>query len=103
VDKMMKLGALEEARRLWERQLDDTLPVMRAHGMPGFADHFAGRAPLADAIDRCKRDTRRYAKRQMTWIAHQFTLWPRVPSEALDVRTRVILDLHAEATGQSEL
>ncbi len=96
VDKMMKLGALEEARRLWERRLDDSLPAMRAHGMPGFADHFAGRVLLADAIDRCKRDTRRYAKRQMTWIAHQFTLWPRIPSEALDVRRRVIMDLHAE-------
>lgn len=97
VDKMMKLGALEEARRLWERKLDDTLPVMRAHGMPGFSDYFAGRASLADAIERCKRDTRRYAKRQMTWVAHQFTLWPRVPSEALDVRTRVVADLWAEA------
>ena len=52
---------------------------------------------LADAVERCKRDTRRYAKRQMTWIAHQFTLWPRIPSEALEVRTRVVMDLHAEA------
>ncbi|HOZ29153.1 MAG TPA: tRNA (adenosine(37)-N6)-dimethylallyltransferase MiaA [Hyphomonadaceae bacterium] len=97
VDKMMKLGALEEARRLWARQLDSELPAMRAHGMPGFADHFAGRMSLPDAIERCKRDTRRYAKRQMTWIAHQFTLWPRIPSLALDIRTRVIADLHAEA------
>lgn len=96
VDKMMKLGALEEARRLWARQLDPELPAMRAHGMPGFADHFAGRASLADAIERCKRDTRRYAKRQMTWIAHQFTLWPRIPSTAQDVRTRVIADLWGE-------
>jgi tRNA dimethylallyltransferase len=102
VDKMMKLGALEEARRLWDRHLDDTLPVMRAHGMPGFSDQFAGRASLADAIDRCKRDTRRYAKRQMTWIAHQFTLWPRIPSEALEVRTRVIMDLHTEAQNRGE-
>ncbi len=97
VDKMMKLGALEEARRLWARQLDSELPAMRAHGMPGFSDHFAGRMSLPDAIERCKRDTRRYAKRQMTWIAHQFTLWPRIPSLALDIRTRVIADLHAEA------
>jgi len=96
VDKMMKLGALEEARRLWARQLDPELPAMRAHGMPGFADHFAGRASLADAIERCKRDTRRYAKRQMTWIAHQFTLWPRIPSTAQDVRARVIADLWSE-------
>ena len=96
VDKMMKFGALDEARRLWSRQLDSELPAMRAHGMPGFADHFAGRASLADAIERCKRDTRRYAKRQMTWIAHQFTLWPRIPSLAVEVRTRVIADLWAE-------
>ncbi len=97
VDTMMKQGALEEARRLWDRKLDSELPAMRAHGMPGFADHFAGRIPLTDAIERCKRDTRRYAKRQMTWIAHQFTLWPRIPSQSLDVRARTIVDLHAEA------
>ena len=102
VDKMMKLGALEEARRLWQRQLDAELPAMRAHGMPGFADHFAGRSSLADAIDRCKRDTRRYAKRQMTWITHQFTHWPRVPSQDVDVRTRVIADMQAEAQNRGE-
>ena len=99
VDLMMKHGALDEARRLWERKLDDALPAMRAHGMPGFSDYFAGRMSLVDAVDRCKRDTRRYAKRQMTWIAHQFTLWPRIPSEAPDVRTRVASDIWAEIQG----
>ncbi len=102
VEKMMKLGALEEARRLWERKLDSELPAMRAHGMPGFADHFAGRSSLADAVERCKRDTRRYAKRQMTWIAHQFTTWPRVPSETLDVRARVIADIYGDAVSAAE-
>lgn len=97
VDIMMRNGALEEARRLWERRLDTALPAMRAHGMPGFCDYFEGRASLADATDRCKRDTRRYAKRQMTWIAHQFTLWPRIPAAAVDLRTRVISDIWAEA------
>jgi tRNA dimethylallyltransferase len=94
VDAMMKLGALEEARRLWDRKLDPELPAMRAHGMPGFSDYFAGRASLEEAVERCKRDTRRYAKRQMTWIAHQFTDWPRVPSEALEVRARVIAEIY---------
>ncbi len=97
VDQMMRAGALDEARRLWERKLDSAAPVMRAHGMPGFSDHFEGRMTLAEAVERCKRDTRRYAKRQMTWIAHQFTLWPRVPSIANDLRTRVIADIWAEA------
>jgi len=96
VDTMVRGGVLDEARALFERRLDPSLPAMRAHGMPGFCDHFEGRASLADAIERCKRDTRRYAKRQMTWIAHQFTLWPRIPSQDLTVRTRVISDIWAE-------
>lgn len=97
VDTMMRHGALDEARRLWERRLDSSVPAMRAHGMPGFCDYFEGRSSLTDATERCKRDTRRYAKRQMTWIAHQFTQWPRIPSESNDLRTRVISDIWAEA------
>jgi tRNA dimethylallyltransferase len=96
VDRMMKTGALEEARALWARKLDRELPAMRAHGMPGFSDYFDGLASLEDAVERCKRDTRRYAKRQMTWIAHQFTLWPRVPSEDLDTRARVIMAMYRD-------
>jgi tRNA dimethylallyltransferase len=97
VDAMLKAGALDEARRLWARGLGRDMPAMRAHGMPGFSDHFDGRASLAAAVERCKRDTRRYAKRQFTWIAHQFTLWTRVPSERLDVRARVIAAMWTEA------
>jgi tRNA dimethylallyltransferase len=94
--KMMKAGALDEARRLWSRKLDRELPVMRAHGMPGFAEHFDGRISLEAAIERCQRDTRRYAKRQLTWIGQQFTLWPRVPSMALPVRAKVISAIYHE-------
>jgi tRNA dimethylallyltransferase len=99
VDTMMRANALEEARTLWQRHLDSSVPAMRAHGMPGFAEHFEGRISLDEAVERCKRDTRRYAKRQMTWIAHQFTFWPRIPSEDLSVRVRVISDIAAEGKG----
>jgi tRNA dimethylallyltransferase len=91
---MLKAGALDEAHALWKRQLSPDLPVMRAHGMPGFVEHFEGRASLEDAAERAQRDTRRYAKRQMTWIAHQFTTWPRVPSENNDRRTRAVSALY---------
>lgn len=100
VDDMMRAGALEEARQLWMRGLDSDLPVMRAHGMPGFCDFFETRASLADAVERCKRDTRRYAKRQMTWINHQFTLWTRIPSQDPAVRARVITDMWVEAASR---
>ena len=100
---MMKQGAQEEARALWSRKLDPELPAMRAHGMPGFVEHFIGRLTLEEAVERCKRDTRRYAKRQMTWIAHQFTTWTRLPSQALDVRTRVCGELYREAVEAADL
>lgn len=99
VDDMMKAGALDEAKRLWSRGVSRDMPAMRAHGMPGFADYFDAQVSLADAVERCKRDTRRYAKRQFTWIAHQFTLWTRVPSERLDVRARVLAALWSEMSG----
>jgi tRNA dimethylallyltransferase len=93
---MLKAGALEEARALWTRGIAREAPAMRAHGMPGFCDHFEGKISLDEAVERCQRDTRRYAKRQMTWIAHQFTRWPRVPSDRLDVRVRVVSALYEE-------
>lgn len=93
---MLEAGALQEVERLAARGLPPDLPVMRAHGVPALIDHLAGRMTIEAARERLQRDTRRYAKRQMTWIAHQFTLWPRIPSERLDVRVRVILALCAE-------
>lgn len=96
VEEMLQAGVVEEARALWARQLARDLPAMRAHGMPGFCEHFEGRMTLDEAADQCRRDTRRYAKRQMTWIAHQFSLWPRIPSDDINVRARVISALHVE-------
>ncbi len=89
-DAMLETGAPDEARALWERGLPRDLPIMRAHGMPGFCDYFEDSVSLEDAITRAKRDTRRYAKRQFTWIANQFPEWVRLPSEDLDIRTDVV-------------
>lgn len=99
VDRMMDNGLMDEARALWARRLDPELPAMRAHGVPGFCEYLDGKASLADAIERCKRDTRRYAKRQLTWIGHQFTRWIRIPTEHLDVRGRVVVALWHEVQG----
>ncbi len=95
-DKMLETGAPDEARVLYERGLPSDLPIMRAHGMPGFCEYFNGKVSLEESIERGKRDTRRYAKRQFTWIAHQFPLWARIPSKCLDVRKKVICSIHHE-------
>lgn len=74
---MMTRGALDEARDLWERRLDPALPCLKAHGMPGFIEHFEGRITLDAAISRAILDTRHYAKRQLTWLRGRAAAWPR--------------------------
>jgi tRNA dimethylallyltransferase len=68
-DAMMAAGALEEVARLAARRLPPALPVMKALGVPPLLAHLEGRLPLADAIEAAKLETRRYAKRQLTWFA----------------------------------
>ncbi|MEM1106526.1 MAG: tRNA (adenosine(37)-N6)-dimethylallyltransferase MiaA [Pseudomonadota bacterium] len=93
---MMMQGAMEEARALVARGLDPDLPAMKAHGMPWLAAFIRNEISAEDAAENAKRDTRRYAKRQFTWIGRQFPFWPRIPSLDLAERRRVILALFRE-------
>jgi tRNA dimethylallyltransferase len=80
-EAMVATGALDEAKALAGRRLDPTLPVMRAHGVPGLLAHLRGETSLAQAIARGQADTRRYAKRQFTWFRHQMPGWSWVAPE----------------------
>jgi tRNA dimethylallyltransferase len=80
---MLKAGALEEARALARRQLDPTLPAMKAHGVPWLIRHRKGEISLDEAAAGGVMDTRRYAKRQVTWFRNQMKDWPFAgPQEA---------------------
>lgn len=68
---MVETGALDEVAALAARRLDPMLPVMRAHGVPALIAHLDGAIPLAEAVARGQADTRRYAKRQVTFFRHQ--------------------------------
>lgn len=93
---MLMQGAMVEAKALVKRGLDPELPAMKAHGMPWLAAFLRGEMTAEGAADNAKRDTRRYAKRQFTWIGRQFPFWPRIPSPALEDRMRVIFALYKE-------
>ena len=77
VPEMVAAGALEEARGLLARGLDPELPVMKAVGVREFAACLAGERTLEAAIDAVRQETRRYAKRQLTWFRNQTPDWPR--------------------------
>ena len=90
--RMIEDGALEEARALGERRLDPMLPVMRAHGVPALLAHLRGEITLAEAIARGQGDTRRYAKRQVTWFRHQMPHWTWVAPDEGEALIRSRLD-----------
>jgi len=69
---MIKEGALAEVERIAARGLDPSLPVMKAVGLPPLLDYTRGHLSQGEAVERACRDTRRYAKRQMTWFRHQY-------------------------------
>jgi len=70
-DKMVENGALEEARALDELGLNPSMPAMKAIGIPEFIEVLKGKKTIGEAIVEAKTNTRRYAKRQMTWFRHQ--------------------------------
>lgn len=95
---MLMEGAMEEARGLMAQQLDPELPAMKAHGIPWLLAYLRQEMSAQAAAENAKRDTRRYAKRQFTWIGRQFPFWPRVPTMSLEGRLRVIFALFRELT-----
>lgn len=66
--RMVDEGVLEETRGLVARGLDPRLPSMTGHGYVHWAAHLTGTLTLDEAIARTVRDTRAYARRQMTWF-----------------------------------
>lgn len=84
-ERMIELGAVSEVEALMARNLNVNLPVMRAIGVPEISSYLLGAMTLDEAVAAGQQSTRRYAKRQYTWFAHQPPGdWPRF-REALDV------------------
>jgi tRNA dimethylallyltransferase len=83
--QMVEEGAVAEVEALLSRKLNRNLPVMSAIGVRELSAYLLGEISLDDAIAAGQQATRRYAKRQYTWFAHQPpSEWPRF-QESLDV------------------
>ena len=89
--RMIDEGAVSEVEALLSRKLNPNLPVMRAIGVRELSEYLLGRATLDEAIAAGQQATRRYAKRQYTWFAHQPPAdWPRFTAP-LDVTAALAL------------
>ncbi len=68
IDMMMDQGLLLEIKGLLEKGYDQALPAMKAIGYKEFFPYLEGRKTLEETLRILKRDTRHFAKRQLTWF-----------------------------------
>jgi len=68
VDLMMQAGLLDEVKALVQQGLSDDATAMQALGYKELVGYLRGEYDLEEAVRLLKRDTRRYAKRQLTWF-----------------------------------
>ncbi len=78
---MIEAGAVEEVAELLRQGLDPALPVMRAIGVRPLGAYLRGEIDLDTARARLLIETRRYAKRQLTWLRRNMISWNWVKPE----------------------
>ena len=71
VDIMMKEGLLEEVRFLKDRGVERTTTSMQGLGYKELLDYLDDSCSLEEAVRIIKRDTRHFAKRQLTWFKRE--------------------------------
>lgn len=81
-EDMVEQGGMDEAKRVLARYGEaSTLPMLKAIGLSHLLRHLKGELTYAEAIELAKRDTRRFAKRQMTWFRNQTPDWSALQTD----------------------
>ena len=97
VDNMMEKGLVDEVKGLLDKGYTENLPSMQAIGYKQIVNYLKGKLSLDEAIRQIKRDTRRFAKRQLTWFKKEKdVIWldrEKYPSpeEVADKIVRILL------------
>lgn len=85
VDLMMEEGLVEEVRKLKEMGCDSAMVSMQGLGYKEILSHLEGEYTLDEAVYKIKRDTRHFAKRQITWFKRERdVIWLHKPDYDYD-------------------
>lgn len=91
VDLMLEKGILDEAKWLYDNHRN--AQAARAIGYKEFFPYFTGDASLEDCVEKLKQNTRRFAKRQLTWFRNRMAVNFYTVSE-VDFKETVIQDVN---------
>lgn len=103
VESMMEQGLVEETRALLNAGFSPDLKAMQTIGYRECLAHLRGEMDLVQAIERIQRDTRRYAKRQMTWFRKDKSIiWVDSLPEFARIHSFIDLFLSAQRSGYGQ-
>ncbi len=93
IDLMLEQGLLEEVKGLLDRGYTPDLVSMQGIGYKEFIPYFNGECTLEEAVTQLKTNTRRFAKRQLTWFRRQIDgLWIDLSKAAGEEALEDVLD-----------
>lgn len=104
VDVMLEQGLLEEAKCVLETNAEAT--VTQAIGYKEFLPYFCGEISLDEAADKLRQQTRRYAKRQLSWFHRMnssITLWVDEHSSTESLAQEAIRQYELQRKGEDAL
>jgi len=99
VDQMVSQGLLEEVRDLLKKGYSEDLKSMKSLGYRHMVDFIRGRCSWDEAICLMKRDTRRYAKRQLVWFRKDPEFIWRDPADMESIQLEISKFLGLELKG----
>jgi tRNA dimethylallyltransferase len=77
-ETMVEQGGMDEAKKVHAQYGQANLPMLKAIGLSHLLRYLRGELSYDKAMELAKRDTRRFAKRQMTWFRNQCRDWTHV-------------------------
>lgn len=105
VDKMMDLGLLQEVEQLaLNYDLNSNYQLFNAIGFKEFKPYLMQKQSLQEAIDKVKQNSRRYAKKQITWFNNQMDVnWLEVDINNFDKTIEQAKELIGEHYGKNTI
>lgn len=91
IDNMIEEGLVAEIEKILRQKYSWDLPSMSGIGYRQFKDFFSGKITIQDVVERLKRDTRHFARRQMTWFRRDKRIrWCRTKDEVVEHVTKFL-------------
>lgn len=100
VDEMIATGIVTEIENLLKQKYGWNLPSMNGIGYRQFKNYFEEKATIAEVAELLKRDTRNYARRQMTWFKRD----PRIKwCSSVEEAEKLVAEFLSESVVQSNV